>query len=344
MRISIRATFCKTLFGTACTCLSLAGLAWEPDQPIELVVPAGAGGTLDQTARLIGEIITKHKLLKQGLVVINKPGGAGAEGFLLVKNGQDRGASTTSREQPNPLRIMIANNNLFSLPLATGVPINWKDFSPVAMLATEPFILWTQSKSGFRSAKEYLDAAKAAGPGKMKMRGTGSRQEDQMLTVLIERNASVKFSYLPFKSPRDLNAEQLLMFDSALFKPREAESLWRSGAMVPQCVFNDARLPYKFKVTETRSWGDVPTCKEAGLDVSFQSLRGVFMGPGVTDEQIAYFIALFKKVSDTAEWKAYMEQGASVQTFLTGREFRHWLASAEDTNKSLIGKSCFMPC
>jgi tripartite-type tricarboxylate transporter receptor subunit TctC len=62
--------------------------AWEPTKPIEIIVPAGTGGGADQMARVMQGIITKHNLSKQSVVVINKSGGAGGEGFLDVKNSK----------------------------------------------------------------------------------------------------------------------------------------------------------------------------------------------------------------------------------------------------------------
>ncbi len=61
------------------------GHAWEPTKPIEFVIPAGTGGGADQMARLIAGIAEKNKLSPRPLIVVNKAGGAGAEGFLYVK-------------------------------------------------------------------------------------------------------------------------------------------------------------------------------------------------------------------------------------------------------------------
>ena len=80
--------------------------AWEPNRPIEFIVPAGTGGGADIMARTIQGIVTKHSLTKQPMVVINKAGGAGGEGFLDVKGSQG-----------NPHKIIITLSNLFTTPL-----------------------------------------------------------------------------------------------------------------------------------------------------------------------------------------------------------------------------------
>ena len=69
-----------------------AAQGWEPTKTVEFIVPAGTGGGADQMARMIQGIIQKHNLMEQPIVVINKSGGAGAEGFLDVK---DAGATRT---------------------------------------------------------------------------------------------------------------------------------------------------------------------------------------------------------------------------------------------------------
>src|SRR5438046_4884577 len=95
--------------------LTVAGLvlaapahaAWEPTKPVEFVVPAGTGGGADQMARLIQGIIVKHKLMKESMVVVNKSGGAGAEGFLDIKGAKG-----------DPHKLVVTLSNLFTTPLA----------------------------------------------------------------------------------------------------------------------------------------------------------------------------------------------------------------------------------
>ena len=79
-----------------CSAAGPALAAWEPTKPVEFVVPAGTGGGADQMARLIQGIIVKHKLMKESMIVVNKSGGAGAEGFLDVKERQGRSATRSS--------------------------------------------------------------------------------------------------------------------------------------------------------------------------------------------------------------------------------------------------------
>src|SRR5262245_31400657 len=88
-------------------------VAWEPTKPIEFVVPAGTGGGADQMARLIAGIADKHKLSPRPLIVVNKAGGAGAEGFLDVK--AKKGEAHT---------IVITLSNLFTTPDRKSTRLN----------------------------------------------------------------------------------------------------------------------------------------------------------------------------------------------------------------------------
>jgi len=333
-KASISRCVSRSLFAmTALAAMGPAlGAAWEPTKPVEFVVPAGTGGGADQMARLLQGVISKNNLMKQPLIVVNKSGGAGAEGFLAVKEAKG-----------DPNKIIITLSNLFTTPLATGVPFNWKDLTPVAMLALDQFVLWVNAETPYKTAKEYLDAVKAGGPNKFKMGGTGSKQEDQIITVAIEKATGVKFTYIPFKGGGDV-AVQLVgkHIDSSVNNPIEAVAQWRAGKLRPLCVFDDTRMPYKNKVTDTMSWYDIPTCKEAGVSTDYVMLRGIFMPSGATKEQVDYYVDLFKRVRETADWKKFMEDGAFNTTFMSGAEYAKWVEKAESTHRELMREAGFL--
>jgi tripartite-type tricarboxylate transporter receptor subunit TctC len=270
--------------------------------------------------------------MKQSVVPINKSGGAGAEGFLDVKASKG-----------DAHKIIITLSNLFTTPLATGVPFNWKDLTPVAMLALDNFVLWVNAETPYKTPKDYIDAAKKAGPGKFNMGGTGSKQEDQIITVAIEKAGGVKFTYVPFKGGGEV-ATQLVgkHVDSSVNNPIEAVAHWRSGKLRALCVFDGQRMPYKAKVTETMSWNDIPTCKEAGIPMEYTMLRGIFMPSGVSKEVVDYYVAFFRKVRETPEWKEFMEKGAFNQTFMAGKEYADWVAQAEKLHYNLMKDAGFL--
>ncbi len=306
--------------------------AWEPTKPVEFVVPAGTGGGADQMARFIQGMVAKHKLMNQPVIVVNKSGGAGAEGFLNVKS--DKG---------NAHKIVITLSNLFTTPLATGVPFNWRDLTPVQMLALDQFVLWVNAESPHKTAKDWLAAVKAGAPNSVKMGGTGSKQEDQIITMMIEKVAGKKLTYVPFKGGGDV-AVQLVgnHIGSTVNNPIEAESHWRAGKVRPLCVFDTKPMPYKAKLTATQSWSDVPTCASAGLPVDYLMLRGIFMPPGVTPEQVAFYTDLFTKLRALPDWKEFIEKGAFNDTALKGDAFVEWLGRNEQQHRVLMREAGFL--
>jgi putative tricarboxylic transport membrane protein len=319
---------------TAAATFGLAGIAqaWEPTKPVEFVVPAGTGGGADQMARFIQGIVAKNKLMAQPLVVVNKSGGAGAEGFLEVKGAKG-----------DPHKIIITLSNLFTTPLATGVPFNWRDLTPGAMLALDQFVLWVNADSPYKTAKEYIDDIKAKPASTFKMAGTGSKQEDQIITAMIDKATGKKMIYVPFKGGGDV-AVQLVggHVNSTVNNPIEAEAHWRGGKLRPLCIMDNERLGYTEKVTATQSWADIPTCQSAGVPIEYLMLRGIFLAPGVTQDQVDFYVNLFKKVRETPEWADFMKKGAFKQTFMSGKEFADWVSKAEAMHYGLMKEAGFL--
>jgi len=309
-----------------------AALAWEPSKPVEFVVPAGTGGGADQMARFIQGVVAKNNLMNQPIVVVNKSGGAGAEGFLDVKG--DKG---------NPHKIIITLSNLFTTPLATGVPFNWRDLTPVSMMALDQFVLWVNADSPYKTPKDFFEALKSGPDRSLKIGGTGSKQEDQIITAMMEKAAGKKVTYVPYKGGGEV-AVQLVgnHVNATVNNPIEAESHWRAGKLRALCVFDAQKLPYTKKVTATQSWADLPTCSSAGLPAEYVMLRGVFMPPGVTPEQTKFYVDLMAKVRALPEWKDFMEKGAFNQTSLSGQAYFDWVAKTEQMHRVLMRDAGFL--
>ena len=294
--------------------------AWEPTKPIEFIIPAGTGGGADQMARLIAGLSEKYKLSPRPVIVVNKSGGAGAEGFVYVK-GKKGDAHT----------IIITLSNLFTTPLATGTPFSWRDFTPIARMALDRFILWVNAETPYKSAKEYLAAVKAK-PG-MKMGGTGSKQEDQIITVQVEQALGLKFTYVPFKGGGEVCVNLVgKHVDSTVNNPIECVSHWKAGRVRPLAVFDPERIP-------DPDWKDIPTVKEAlGLDIQYNMLRGIFGAPDMPKEAVDWYIGFLKKVYDTKDFQDYLHKGALRAAFTTGAEYVTWVEGAEKLHKELMEK------
>jgi putative tricarboxylic transport membrane protein len=310
---------------------SMEAAAWEPSKTVELIVPAGIGGGAGQMAQLIQGIVQKHNLMPSSMVVISKAGGSGAEGFLYVKNAKG-----------DPHKLIITLSNLFTTPLATGSPFSWKDYTPVAMMALDEFVFWVNAKTDYKTPNDYLGAVKKD-PGKMKMGGTGSKQEDQIITAAIEQKTGDRFTYVPYKGGGEV-CTQLVggHIDSTVNNPIECVAHWRAGSVRPLCVFDSKPMPYPEKVTSDMSWQNIPTCKSQGLDIEYLMLRGIMSAPDVQKDAVDYYVGVLKKVRETPEWKDYMAKGAFNQSFMTGAEFNKWLTDAAAQHEQLMEKAGFL--
>lgn len=304
---------------------------WEPTKPVEVIVPAGAGGASDQMARTIQGIIVKHQLMKQPMLILNKGGASGAEGIMDVKDSKG-----------NPHKLMVAFSAIYTLPVAVNLPFNWRELNPVAMIALDEFVLWDNMEAPYKTAQQYLDGVKAAAPGTFKMGGTGIKREDHIITVALEKAAGVKFSYIPYKSGGEA-ATQLVgkHIDSNVNNPSENIAQWRAGQVRALCVFSQQRMAFKDKVTTDQAWSDIPTCKESGVDVQYQMLRAFFLPPDTSKEQSAFYADLLKKVTATQEWQSYLTKQALKETYLTGNDFVKFLEKDEAFHNKLMNEAGF---
>jgi putative tricarboxylic transport membrane protein len=227
--------------------------------------------------------------------------------------------------------IIITLSNLFTTPLATGTPFSWRDFTPVARMALDRFILWVNAETPYKSAKEYLGAAKQKSG--MKMGGTGSKQEDQIITVLLEQSQGVKFTYVPFKGGGEVCTNLVgNHIDSTVNNPAECVSNWKAKRVRPLAVFDPERIPDK-------DWNGIPTVKEAlGADISYNMLRGIFGPPDMPKEALEWHVGLLKKIFETKDFQGYLQKGALKAAFATGSEYLKWVEENDKLHKQLMTK------
>src|SRR5436190_12837448 len=322
---AVAAALVSLAFSTAATA------AWEPGKPVEIVVAAGAGGASDQMARMMQAAIQKNNLMKQPMVVSLKGGASGAEALIYMKSSSG-----------DPHKVLIAYSLIYMLPLSAKIPFNWRELSPVSVIALDQFVLWDNTTLPHKSVKEFIAAARNANPP-FKMGGTGSKREDHVLTVFLEKRTGAKFAYLPYKSGGEA-ATQLVgnHTQSNVNNPSENLEVWRAGQVRPLCVFDKERISYKAKVTDTQSWSDIPTCKEQGVDVQYLMLRAMFLPGKVPPDQTAFYVDLFRKLTQTSEYKDYMEKQALKPVFLTGRDMLNFLEEDDALNKNLMTEADFV--
>jgi putative tricarboxylic transport membrane protein len=327
----IRVLSCSVLLIVAvalsgATTATVSAADWQPTKPVEVVVPAGAGGASDQMARTIQSIVIKYKLMKQPMMIMNKGGASGAEGAMDVKESKG-----------DPHKILVAFSLIYTLPIAQNLPLGWENFNPVAMIALDDFILWVNSDTPYKTAKDYMNAVKAAPDGTFKSGGTGSKREDQIITVAMEKVIGKKITYIPYKSGGEASTQLAgKHINSNVNNPSENVAQWRAGTARALCVFSEKRMDYTKKVTGTMSWADIPTCKSEGLDVQYQMLRAFFLPLGTTKEQVDFYVNLLKQVVSKPEWKEYTETNALTRHYADGKDFVDFLKKDYERHLQLM--------
>src|SRR3954467_5806258 len=113
-------------------------------------------------ARVVQARSQKNNLMKQPIVVSLKGGASGAEALMYMKSSEG-----------DPNKVLVAYSLIYMLPLAAKIPFNWRDLTPVSVIAMDEFVLWDNTTLPYKNVKEFVDAAKAANPP-FKMGGTGS--------------------------------------------------------------------------------------------------------------------------------------------------------------------------
>ncbi len=290
--------------------------AWQPTKPVEFVVTSGAGGGTDNFARMIQSIISKHKLIDQPIVVVNKGGGSGAEGYLHGKSGKG-----------DAHRVVFGTNNAYLLPYVAKLGYKVSDLTPVAALALAPYA----------DAKSYIEAVKAKPMG-FKMGGSQSKDTDQTLTMMIQEATGAKMIYVPFQGG-SAAAVQLAggHIDSNVNNPNENIGQWKAGQVKPLCVFSPVRLAKGEPVFEGKGWGDIPTCKEAGLPIeTFQMPRTVWLPAEVPADAVAFYEGVLEKVSKTPEWQEFVTRTAQTARFMKGKELADFVARDDAANKKIF--------
>lgn len=320
MFLARRVAVCAALASPFLAGAFLAGpavAAWKPTKPIEFIATAGPGGGTDNLARTVQSIVTKYKLSDQPIIVVNKAGGSGAEGYIYTKS------------QPgDPHKVVIGTSNAWTQPMVAKIAYSYTDLTPIAALAQDEFLLWVKQDAPYQTVQEYLKAVAAKPAGDFKMGGAQSKDTDEVLTRMIDNAAKVKFTYIPFKSGAEA-AVQLAggHIDSHVNNPSESIGHWQGATQRPLCAFSPQRLPDGPKVTKTQNWHDIPTCVEAGLDIPrFQQPRTMWLPGKVTADQTAFYVDMLRKVQATPEWKDYIERTSQTDTFLVGDAFTQFIA------------------
>ncbi len=269
--------------------------------------------------------IQKNGLMKQPMVVSLRGGASGAEALMYMKSGEG-----------DPNRVLIAYSLIYMLPLSAKIPFNWRELTSVAVVALDQFVLW-DNVAGPKTAKEFhrsrQDRRFAVQGGRHRIEARGQRAHG---VHGAEDRGEIRLSALQVRRRMQLVADHT---EANVNNPSENLEVWRAGQVRALCVFDKERISYTARVTETQSWHDIPTCREEGLDVQYLMLRAMFLPGKVTPQQQAFYVELFQRVTQTAEYRDYMEKQALKPIFLTGKDMLQFLEEDDALNTMLMTRA-----
>ena len=273
------------LAGTPLLSVSLAVQAQSPwpARPVKLVVPQGAGSGSDVIARLLSDRLAQQ--LGQAVVVENNPA---ANGLVAL------GAVAKAPADGYTLVLAGVSQIAFNPALYKSLPYDpLKDFSFLAPVADTPFVLVTSNKSGIKTFAQFLEQAKAKN-GELTFGSAGIGNSTHIAMELIAATAGVKLMHVPYKgSAAALTAVLAGEVDAMVSVVGPALPQVQSGKVQAVAVLGASRVP---------QWPQVPTVKEAGLNVPPMPGWYAIAGPARLDPKIvaAFNAALQKVMADPA--------------------------------------------
>jgi tripartite-type tricarboxylate transporter receptor subunit TctC len=292
---------------------------WSPKKPVEFIIMAGTGGGADQIARLLQGLIEKKKLSPRPFIPINKPGGSGGEAlrYLKEKAGDD-------------YVLLVTLNSFYTTPIIQkGLGVDPLSFTPIARMALDTFLLWVNTdRKDITDLDSYVKAVKAAGKS-WKVGGTGSGQEDSILTAMMEKEFGYKVTYIPFPGGGTV-AKNLIgdHIDSTVNNPAEQNEFYRAGKSKPIVQFTDVRMA---------AYPDIPTAKELGVDIEYYMQRSINGPPGMSKEAQEWYINLFKTLYMSKEWQDFcISDGLDCTEWVAGDDLAKFHAAQLKRHKELI--------
>ena len=278
-----------------------------PTKEVQIIIPWAAGGATDLIFRALAA--TTGKYLGKAVVVVNRPGGAGAVGFTEVMQAKPDGYTLVSAVTP-----------LTILPHQVSTAFTYKSFDPVLNVVDDPSMFLVRSDAPWKSLKEFLDYAKK-NPGMITVGNSGAGGGVHLVALAFERAAGVKFNHIPFSGGGPSVTAILGGHVNAVsVSPPEGISQVQAGKLKIIALFAGKRF---------EMFPDVPTVKEQGIDFAMGMWRGLAAPKGTPPEIIKKLHDAFKQGMDDPVLKKNANDMAVHLQYL-GPEYFGKLMAADD--------------
>jgi putative tricarboxylic transport membrane protein len=289
-----------------------AAQTWAPENNVELIVPATAGGSLDATGRMVQKIWSDLKLLPTSSTVVNRSGGGHAVAYNYL-----------NQQAGNPHVMSITSSTILTNHINGRLKVTYTDFTPLAVLLTEHIAITVRPDSPIKSGKDLVEALKkdptslSIGLGS----AAGGTHHIAIALPLLSGGVDVKkLKLVSFNSSGEAVTALLgghidvISAGTINVAPHiQAGKMRAVGTTAPQ------RLQGVF--------ANVPTWPEQGYKGVFENWRGVVGAKGIKPQQTAYWEGVLKRVVGSDEFKQQAEQNQWEQTFKGSAEMRTFLAA-----------------
>jgi len=296
--------------GTALLPLAFGAAAQDtfPSRPIQMIVPFPPGGVADITGRPTAHVM--GKLLKQSVVVQNRPGAGGSVG-----------AAQAARSAPDGYTILMALSSISVLPVADRLQgrtpaYELDQLAPIALISADPTVLVVREDGPYKTLKDLVDAAKAR-PGTINYGSSGVYGTLHVAMEIFASAAGIKLFHIPYQGGGPAVAALLGgQIDALASGPSAAIGQIKAGKMRALAVWGDKRLA---------SLPDVPSMKELGYDATFYIWSGLF-APAATPQPVMAVLrdAVRRTVADP-EFKDAMAKVETPIAYLDASEFKIFL-------------------
>jgi tripartite-type tricarboxylate transporter receptor subunit TctC len=277
--------------------------AQYPNRPITLIVPWGAGGGTDATARIIGSILEKD--LKQPVNVVNRTGGSGVVGHSAI-----------AEATPDGYTIGLITVEIGMMHWQGLTKLNGASYTPLGLVNADPAGLQVRADAPYKTAKDLVEAIKA-NPGKLKASGTGQGGIWHLALAGMLKSLNVDPAAAPWvpsngAAPglQDLVAGGVDIVPCSI---PEARSLIDAGKVKSLAVM-DTNAPALYP--------DLPLLKTAlGTDWKMAAWRGMAAPKGLPKDVEAKLVAAVKAAYDSKEYKEFMASRGFGVVYLPPAEF-----------------------
>lgn len=283
-----------------------------PERDVTLVVQSSAGGGSDIFARTIAAQLSQLELVERALLVENRPGGSGTVAYAY-----------TAGQAGNPYVLQTIASSFFTTPLLGQSPVGPDDFTPVAAVAGDPYVLAVSGQSEI----ETLEDLKAA--GSLTAGTTGVVNDQTILSSLLSEAAGIEIRNVPFDgSGEEMSAVLGGHVDLIFGNPSEIGQQVEAGELRALAVSTAERL---------ESMPDVPTFAEQGYDIEHVQLRAIVMPADVPQEALDYWVERFEALATSDLWRdEYVNRHNLEALFVAGDELQALFDETNATFETLM--------